>query len=231
MSRAHFFTQSHEDRHGSPLKRKFLHFDEILITGCIESCQNDNFQCSQWWKFRQTDLHKCCTMRNIVLRRELSGVRTTTVCIRASIRTTYGCFSWYRKPAEVCYLHGCFIIRHNIVLYRTAIYRESLILLYICVPMWVYAYIYAYPCIYMYVSVCVMTYILHEVRILSRTGNSVHIIWKVPNVCISCISASLFEFYLIFFFYHVWFLFLSLLLLFLSCFRFPIWSWSFTFQV
>ena len=37
------------------LKRKCLHFDEIFIIGCTESCQNDNFQCSQWWKFRQND--------------------------------------------------------------------------------------------------------------------------------------------------------------------------------
>ena len=37
------------------LKRKCLHFDEIFITGCTESCQNDNFQCSQWWKFHQND--------------------------------------------------------------------------------------------------------------------------------------------------------------------------------
>ena len=37
------------------LKRKCLHFDEIIITGCTGSCQNDNFQCSQWWKFRQND--------------------------------------------------------------------------------------------------------------------------------------------------------------------------------
>ena len=35
------------------LKRKYCHFDEIFITGCTGSCQNDNFQCSQWWKFRQ----------------------------------------------------------------------------------------------------------------------------------------------------------------------------------
>ena len=39
----------------STLKRKCLHFDEIFITGCTESCQNDNFQCSQWWKFHQND--------------------------------------------------------------------------------------------------------------------------------------------------------------------------------
>ena len=42
----------------SPLPRNYCHFDEIfitgctgswkLITGCTGSCQNDNFQCSQW---------------------------------------------------------------------------------------------------------------------------------------------------------------------------------------
>ena len=37
------------------LKRKCLHFDEIFITGCPGSCQNDNFQCSQWLRFRQND--------------------------------------------------------------------------------------------------------------------------------------------------------------------------------
>ena len=37
------------------LKEKCQHFDEIFITGCTESCQNDNFQCSQWWKFHQND--------------------------------------------------------------------------------------------------------------------------------------------------------------------------------
>ena len=40
---------------GYSLKRKSLHFDEMFITGCTGSCQNDNFQCSQWWKFRQND--------------------------------------------------------------------------------------------------------------------------------------------------------------------------------
>ena len=37
------------------LKRKSLYFDEMFITGCTGSCQNDNFQYSQWWKFRQND--------------------------------------------------------------------------------------------------------------------------------------------------------------------------------
>ena len=27
----------------------------MFITGCTGSCQNDNFQCRQWWKFRQND--------------------------------------------------------------------------------------------------------------------------------------------------------------------------------
>ena len=40
----------------SPLKRKCRRFDEIFITGCTESCHFDNFQCSQWWRFRQNDI-------------------------------------------------------------------------------------------------------------------------------------------------------------------------------
>ena len=39
---------------GHELKWKCHHFDEIII-GCTESCQNDNFQCSQWSKFHQND--------------------------------------------------------------------------------------------------------------------------------------------------------------------------------
>ena len=37
------------------LKRKWRHFDGILITGCTGSCHFDNFQCSQWWKFHQNE--------------------------------------------------------------------------------------------------------------------------------------------------------------------------------
>ena len=36
------------------LKQK-CHFDEIFIIDCTEKCQNDNFCCSQWWKFHQND--------------------------------------------------------------------------------------------------------------------------------------------------------------------------------
>ena len=54
------FMELHKTTYGVPysmytLKRKCPHFDEIFITGCTESCQNDNLQCSQWWKFRQND--------------------------------------------------------------------------------------------------------------------------------------------------------------------------------
>ena len=37
------------------LKQKCCHFDKIFITDCTGSCQNDNFQCSRWWKFQQND--------------------------------------------------------------------------------------------------------------------------------------------------------------------------------
>ena len=36
-------------------KLKCHHFGEIVITGSTWSCQNDNFQCSKWWKIHQND--------------------------------------------------------------------------------------------------------------------------------------------------------------------------------
>ena len=36
----------------SPTLKRKRHFDEINV---IESCQDDNFQCNQWQKFRQND--------------------------------------------------------------------------------------------------------------------------------------------------------------------------------
>ena len=146
----------------------------------------------------------------------------------ASIRMTYGCFSWYRKPAEVCYHHIYCIVRHNIVLYCTAIYQESLILLYICAPTWIYAYMCISMHLYVCIRVCAMTYMLHEVRIFFRTGNYMHIIWKVPNVSISCIAASLFSILFIFLYLsHVFLIviiiIIIIIILFLSCFCFPVW--------
>ena len=37
------------------VKRKRRHFDNIFVTCCTESCQNDNFECNQWRKCRQND--------------------------------------------------------------------------------------------------------------------------------------------------------------------------------
>ena len=37
----------------SILKRKYCHFDEIVVIGCTGSCNFDNFWCSQWRQFRQ----------------------------------------------------------------------------------------------------------------------------------------------------------------------------------
>ena len=50
------FVNSHHTRFYTLLKRKCVHFDEISLTGCIESCQNDNCRCSQWWKFHQKSI-------------------------------------------------------------------------------------------------------------------------------------------------------------------------------
>ena len=38
------------------LKQK-CHFDNIFIIDCTASYQNDNFLCSQLWKFRQNDIY------------------------------------------------------------------------------------------------------------------------------------------------------------------------------
>ena len=43
------------DQKVSPLKPKCHHIDDLLLTGCIWGCQNDNLRCSQWWKGCQYD--------------------------------------------------------------------------------------------------------------------------------------------------------------------------------
>ena len=49
------FQSIHEARFTS-LKRK-CHFDDIFITGHTASCQNDSFQCSQWYKISSNWRH------------------------------------------------------------------------------------------------------------------------------------------------------------------------------
>ena len=38
-----------------PFWPKYCQFDEIFATDFTGNCQNDNFLCSQWRKFRQND--------------------------------------------------------------------------------------------------------------------------------------------------------------------------------
>ena len=38
------------------LKWERCHCDEFFISSHTEGCHNDNFRCSQWWKFRQNDI-------------------------------------------------------------------------------------------------------------------------------------------------------------------------------
>ena len=48
---------------GMLLKWKCHHFDENFVNVCTWSCQNDNFHCSQWWKFHQDDFSVSVLMR------------------------------------------------------------------------------------------------------------------------------------------------------------------------
>ena len=48
--------------------RKCCNFDEIFITSCTASCQNDNFQCRQWWKFHQNDDKSISVIEQALLR-------------------------------------------------------------------------------------------------------------------------------------------------------------------
>ena len=83
--------------------------------------------------------------------------------------------------------------------------------------------------LYVCIRVCAMTYMLHEVRIFFRTGNSVHIIWKVPNVCISCIAASLFL--ILFIFLYLSRVFLIVIIFIIIIFLFFIYLFFFFYHV
>ena len=45
--------------------RHKCNLDEIFVISCTESCQNDNFQCSQWRQFHQNDISVSMYMRRI----------------------------------------------------------------------------------------------------------------------------------------------------------------------
>ena len=104
------FSQSHEDRHGSPTRASYGYpswarnlAEVCYLNGCtacniVSYCTafykgsivllyicasiRASYACLLWVRnlVEVCYFHKYCTMRNIVLRRELSGVRTTTVC-------------------------------------------------------------------------------------------------------------------------------------------------------
>ena len=96
------------------LKRNCRHYDEIFITGCTGSCQNDNYRCSQWWKFSQNDdisvsvlgrlsctshggqrnNHQHCFLVQIVTGKLLVFV---SVCTRNMLITylLYGIYIWF----------------------------------------------------------------------------------------------------------------------------------------
>ena len=104
------------DRYIPSLKRKCLHFDEIFITGCTGSCQNDNFQCSQWLKFRQNDINF-----------RFSDTQRASDAENVSI--------WWRHHDSCKLLHHHLCIQGVFIyLYTLTLHRRMLYFLAICRP-------------------------------------------------------------------------------------------------
>ena len=74
------------------LKWKYHHSDEIFITDHTGSCQNDNFQGSQWWKFNQNDISN-------------SVFSCVGVCTCVYISLVFFC--WLFGTSAVCYCISC----------------------------------------------------------------------------------------------------------------------------
>ena len=101
-------------------KRKCFQFCEISITGCTGSCQNDNFQCSQWLKFRHIDNFSISVYileHGVVINMpERSSIHERVMCVWYNylLRTLYslvfgtrdsrwiGVFRWGLYPAYAC---------------------------------------------------------------------------------------------------------------------------------
>ena len=89
----------------SAQKRKCCHLDEIFITGCTESCQNDNFRCSQRWKFRQND--------DITISVCIHELTSRYVCQKATIWgmewLSYSTKSYGDVITYWCFIYSCFL--------------------------------------------------------------------------------------------------------------------------
>ena len=87
------------------------HFDDIFITACTESCQNDNFRCSQWWKFRQNDDILVVKMTTFGAGSDENFVKMTTFLYRCTTRnpqTYLECRSnIIRRIADLLSLANC----------------------------------------------------------------------------------------------------------------------------
>ena len=49
------------------------HFDEIFVTGCPISCQNNKFRCTQWWKFLKWRHLRFLDMSRIICREDIAN--------------------------------------------------------------------------------------------------------------------------------------------------------------
>ena len=79
--------------------RRGVHFDNIPITGCTVTCQNDNFRCSLWWKFHKRDNISVSIVKNPVLsytleRRKDAAQYKHTLCIGRTRPTSSEIWAW-----------------------------------------------------------------------------------------------------------------------------------------
>ena len=93
-----FFVSSNSTRFFTTLKRKLFHFDKFFITGCIGSCQNDNFRCSQWRIFHQNDI--ATVQWNSIRIAKTNQCRTTTRSIKVWTVAIKGKVTWVPWPLK-----------------------------------------------------------------------------------------------------------------------------------
>ena len=73
------------------LERECRHFDEIFVTGCTESCQNDNLRCNQGRKFHQNNIFVS------VGRSQSLGSDESLRTVVIGARTTIAHLSWHAQ--------------------------------------------------------------------------------------------------------------------------------------
>ena len=106
------------------MKRKCRHFDEIFITGCTKSCQNDNFRCSQWWKFHQNDNISVSVTQTLIIRQ--AQYRQTFILVTYTLIAVLSATNLIRFFRHSLYGKSYFVISqpaHDVII--TSLLRQD----------------------------------------------------------------------------------------------------------